>query len=91
MRINAPKAVISRVSGNIVKILVKENDPVAEGQLLAWMESTADHRQILNLADKLDAIRNGHSEGKGMNIMTLRRVREELLCQPGNLLVRGVW
>jgi len=66
---NAPKAVISRVSGNIVKILVKENDPVAEGQLLAWMESTADHRQILNLADKLDAIRNGHSEGKGMNII----------------------
>ncbi len=56
--INAPKAVVSRTSGNIVNLLVEENDAVEAGQSLAWMESTADHMQVLELLTQLYDIRD---------------------------------
>lgn len=55
---NAPKSVVSRVAGNMVDILVEENERVAEGQLLGFMESTADHRQVLQLLDHLYILRD---------------------------------
>lgn len=59
---NAPKAVITRVSGNIATILVEENDSVLEGQSLAWMESTADHSQVLELLEKVYSMRDEQLE-----------------------------
>lgn len=50
---NAPKQVVSRTAGNIVEILVEENESVSNGQLLGFLESTADHRQVLNLMNQL--------------------------------------
>ncbi|WP_257670671.1 HlyD family secretion protein [Parapedobacter tibetensis] len=55
---NAPKAVISRISGNIVDILVEENAAVEAGQPLAWMESTADHGEVLELLERLHGLRD---------------------------------
>lgn len=55
---NAPKAIISKLSGSIVNILVNEGDTVACGQQLAWMESTADHRQVLDLMGRLRSLRD---------------------------------
>ncbi|QEC51471.1 HlyD family secretion protein [Anseongella ginsenosidimutans] len=55
---NAPKAVIARMTGNLVNILVTEKDTVSQGQPLGWMESTADHRQVLALLDLLHGLRD---------------------------------
>lgn len=60
---NAPKSVISRVSGNIVKLLVRENDWVEEGQDLGWLESTANHSDVIELRQKLEDIRHIQQEG----------------------------
>lgn len=57
--VNAPKAVICRLSGSIVNILVNEGDTVKSGQPLAWMESTADHAQVARLMEILQHIREG--------------------------------
>lgn len=57
---NAPKAIISRISGNLVKILVDENSMAAQGQPLAWMESTADHQQVIDLLSQLHALSERH-------------------------------
>lgn len=54
---NAPKAVVSKISGNITTILVDENDSVTAGQSLAWMESTANHQQAMELLHQLQKIR----------------------------------
>lgn len=44
--INAPKTLQSKVSGKLVKLLVKNNTYVKRGQILGWLESTASQRQV---------------------------------------------
>ena len=46
---NSPKPVVSKVSGKLIKLLVKENANVVAGQALAYMESTGDHDKIRTL------------------------------------------
>ncbi|NHA05815.1 HlyD family efflux transporter periplasmic adaptor subunit [Mucilaginibacter sp. HC2] len=50
---NSPKPVVSKVSGKLIKLLVKENANVVAGQALAYMESTGDHDKIRNLVTGL--------------------------------------
>ena len=57
--INAPKAVVPRVSGTLSKLLAKEGIIVRSGQVLAWMESSGKHDQVLDLLEKLVKLRNG--------------------------------
>ncbi|GGC36235.1 hemolysin [Parapedobacter defluvii] len=56
--VNAPKPVVSRVAGNLVNILVEDGQAVKQGQELAWMESTADHQQVLDMLERLERIRD---------------------------------
>lgn len=57
--INAPKAVVPRVSGTLSKLLVRERMKVKSGQVLGWMESSGKHDQVLDLSEKLVKLRNG--------------------------------
>ncbi|MCU0352605.1 MAG: HlyD family secretion protein [Cytophagales bacterium] len=59
---NAPKSVNARVEGKIVKLLVQENGSVEQGQALAYLESTANHEQVLDLSNNLDLLANGISQ-----------------------------
>jgi len=54
--INAPKPVISLQSGKLVKLLVTQNEEVAKGQPIGYLESTANHAEILNLSTLLDSL-----------------------------------
>jgi multidrug resistance efflux pump len=51
---NAPKELVTRQEGKIVRLFAANDDTVAAGQAIAWMESTADHSAIMALADTLD-------------------------------------
>lgn len=51
--LNSPKAVLSHQNGKLVKLLVKENEQVIKSQPLAYIESTANHTDVLLLADHL--------------------------------------
>ena len=53
---NSPKPVVSKISGKLVKLLVKENETVKAGEPLAYLESTANHDKVLNLLANLKAL-----------------------------------
>jgi multidrug efflux pump subunit AcrA (membrane-fusion protein) len=60
LKINSPnssKPVVSKISGRLVKLLVTENKKVVSGQSLAYLESTADHEEVLLLLSKLEQLR----------------------------------
>jgi multidrug efflux pump subunit AcrA (membrane-fusion protein) len=53
---NSPKPVVSKIAGKLVKLLVTENENVAAGQPLAYIESTANHNKVLTLLANLKAL-----------------------------------
>lgn len=61
---DAPKAVISKVNGKLIKLFVKDNDAVRQNQVLAYLESTANHEEILALSEQLNQIEKEVSEGR---------------------------
>lgn len=54
--INAPKPIISLINGKLIKLNITENQYVSKGQILGYLESTANHAEVLTLACKLDTI-----------------------------------
>jgi multidrug resistance efflux pump len=52
--VNAPKSVNARVDGKLTQLLVSEGQSVRTGQPLAFVESTADHMQVLDFARQLE-------------------------------------
>lgn len=51
--LNAPKAVYVKQNGKIVSLLIKEGATVVQKDPLAFMESTANHRDVLKLGEAL--------------------------------------
>ncbi|WP_113661929.1 HlyD family secretion protein [Pedobacter nanyangensis] len=51
--LNAAKGVIAHQQGKLVKILVKDNQPVVGNQVLAYIESTAKHDDVIKLRSHL--------------------------------------
>ena len=67
---NLPKNILSKTDGNLIKLFVKEGQQVQKGEILAYLESTASHDEVLELEktvnhlvdlaqeNKLNAIQN---------------------------------
>ena len=51
---NPPRPVIARSEGRLVRLLVQEGAEVKPGQALAYIESTANHAEVLALMRQLD-------------------------------------
>lgn len=51
---NAPKEIIPKQDGKLVKLLTKNNDSVKQGDILGWIESGASHAQVIQLSDQLN-------------------------------------
>ncbi len=76
---NPPIRVLTKASGRVSHLLVKNNDVVAAGQLLAVIENTADYRDVLKLEKQLASLNpvNGGQffsffTGEGRNFGTLQ-------------------
>ncbi|GGE51833.1 HlyD family secretion protein [Pedobacter psychrotolerans] len=54
---NAPKQVLARHSGKLIALLVNNGDFVKQSQPLAFIESTAQHKDVLLLNQQLKKIR----------------------------------
>jgi len=54
--INAPKMVINKVEGKLLKLFIRENDTVKENEIIGYMESTAKPDEVLALESTLDTI-----------------------------------
>ncbi|GAA4419556.1 HlyD family efflux transporter periplasmic adaptor subunit [Nibrella viscosa] len=50
---NAPKALVSRTEGKLVRLFASEGVMVQRGTTLAYLESTADHEEVLRLMQTL--------------------------------------
>jgi len=67
--LNAPKEVLARRNGKIVKLLVQDNTMVKENEILAYFESTAVPEDVL----RLDSLLLGFSN-KSVNIKTVDKL-----------------
>ncbi len=54
--LDAPKAIYTRTDGKLVKLFVQDNTPVRKEAVLAYVESTADHDEVLALTKQLDTL-----------------------------------
>jgi multidrug efflux pump subunit AcrA (membrane-fusion protein) len=54
--INAPKAVITKQSGKLIKLFAKENELTKQGTVLGYLESTANHEEIISLSNNIDSL-----------------------------------
>ena len=54
--INAPKPVVCLQPGKIIKLLVAQNEPVVKSQAIGFIESTANHTEIIKLSKALDSL-----------------------------------
>ncbi len=64
--INAPKPVVCLQHGKLIKLSVRENQDVLPGQVIGFIESTADHNEVIKLGQVLDAFRQ-HSDSVFLN------------------------
>lgn len=55
---SAPKALPAKVNGNLVGLLVKEGQWVKKSTDVAYLESIADHEQVIDILERLRDIRN---------------------------------
>ena len=51
---NAPKEIVIRQDGKLIKLFVANDDIVTQGQTIAWIESTANHKEVVELSALLD-------------------------------------
>ena len=79
---NAPKAVLTRTDGKIVRLFVREGQTVRAGVPLAYLESTARHEEVRQLARELRAA--WAVAGRG-NLEALQRVNLSVYHQLGEL------
>lgn len=53
---DAPKEIVSRQEGRLVKLFAKNDEELKENQVIGWIESTGSHAEIIDLSKQLDSI-----------------------------------
>ena len=48
--INAPKQVIAKSSGRLVKLFIADNHEIQQSDIIGYIESTASHDEVLRLS-----------------------------------------
>ena len=56
--INAPKPIITLTTGKLIKLNITENESVNKNQVLGFIESTANHAEVIKLASDVDTIQS---------------------------------
>lgn len=51
---NAPKEVIAKQSGRLIKLFVQNNQEVSANELIGWIETTGNHAEVLELSRQID-------------------------------------
>ncbi|WP_343570657.1 HlyD family efflux transporter periplasmic adaptor subunit [Sphingobacterium sp.] len=59
--IDSPKPIMSKINGSLTKLLVNDGENVTIGTPIAFLESTADHSQVLNMLDRIEDLRSNHN------------------------------
>jgi HlyD family secretion protein len=62
---NAPKEIIPLTEGRLIRLFVKNGDNIRKGEMIGWIESTANTEEVLDLSKNLDtalALLTGNNE-----------------------------
>lgn len=51
---DAPKEIVVRQPGKLERLFVANDDHVSQGQIVGWIESTADHAEVISLHHALE-------------------------------------
>jgi HlyD family secretion protein len=51
---NAPKEIVSKQSGRLTALFVKNNQAVKQGEIIGWIEGNASTKEVINLSKKLE-------------------------------------
>ena len=68
---NAPKEIVIRQEGRLVKLFVRNDEKVSRNEMIGWIESTADHEDVLELSRQLDSSINLLSGGQPQKVSVL--------------------
>ena len=79
---NAPRAVLTRTDGKLIRLFAQEGQTVKAGATLAYLESTARHDEVLRLSRELTKAWTVASRG---NLEGLNRLRLSHYNQLGEL------
>jgi|GEM_PF-2108698 len=52
---NMPKEILTKQEGRLVKLFKKNGDTISTGVVIAYIESTASHEQVIDLNGKIDS------------------------------------
>lgn len=69
--VNAPKEIIPRHDGRLVKLFIHNNGKVKKNEIFGWIESTADHQEVLDLSQKLETCIRLLNTGQGVKVSGL--------------------
>jgi multidrug resistance efflux pump len=56
LAVSPPRSVVTRTEGKLTRLLATDDAPVRAGQILAYIESTADHAEVLALDSVTDTL-----------------------------------
>ena len=77
---NSPKVIVNEANGVLKKILVKDGEMVSRHEDIAYLESTADHEQVISLLENLKELRK-----KDMSLTDLHSVISPINLNLGEL------
>lgn len=60
--VNAPKAIICKTDGKLVRLKVNDGDFIQAGAVIGFIESTSDHQNVLALSKSIDTLSVQFSE-----------------------------
>ena len=52
---NAPKEIVARQTGKLTALFTENNQRVKQGEILGWIESNADTKEVVDLSERLDS------------------------------------
>ncbi|ODT34982.1 MAG: hypothetical protein BGN92_13050 [Sphingobacteriales bacterium 41-5] len=52
---NAPKEIVSKKSGRLTALFVRNNQQVKQGEIIGWLESNASTQEVIDLSKKLES------------------------------------
>jgi HlyD family secretion protein len=62
--LNAPKAVVARSEGQLIKLFAKEDDKVQKGQVIGFMESTGNPETVMYLSKVINSLQTALNNGR---------------------------
>lgn len=54
--VNGPKPVVTKTGGRLIKLFKTDGDSCAEGNIIAFLESTGNHEEVIKLSQLIDTL-----------------------------------